>query len=187
MGLHQKGAAQSHVQIILVQHECRSVGQLVFDSVGDWYQNPALIVGTICMTAQKKKLYKHLNQSVYCRLGISPVHGIGVFAIRAIPKGAHPLQTMSEPKEIKFTRKEIAKLPKSVREQIKIFCYYFKDEVQVSTMGLNTMDIAFYLNHSKNPNLRMKKSGDFEALRNIHAGEELMMDYDHSFGEKHVF
>ena len=33
----------------------------------------------------------------------------------------------------------------------------------------------------------MKKSGDFEALRPIKRGEELMMDYDHSFGEKHVF
>lgn len=144
-------------------------------------------MGMNCMTAQKKKLYKHLDRSIYCRLGVSPVHGIGVFAIRAIPKGTHPLQTMSSPKEIKFTRKEIDQLPKSVREQIKIFCYCYKDKVRVSSMGLNTMDIAFYLNHSKKPNLRMKKNGDFETLRNIRAGEELMMDYDHSFGEKHVF
>jgi SET domain-containing protein len=139
------------------------------------------------MSALKKKLFKHLDQSVYCRLGISPVHGIGVFAIRAIPKGVHPLQTMAQPKEIKFTRKEIAQLPKSVRQQINIFCYHRKDEVRVSAMGLNTMDMAFYLNHSKEPNLRMKKSGEFETLRRIQVGEELMMDYDHSFGEKHVF
>ena len=145
------------------------------------------LVGSHCMSALKKKLFKHLDQSVYCRLGISPVHGIGVFAIRAIPKGTHPLQTMSLPKDVKFTRKEIAELPKSVRQQINIFCYHHKDEVRVSTMGLNTMDMAFYLNHSKSPNLRMKKSGDFEALRPIKRGEELMMDYDHSFGEKHVF
>ena len=112
---------------------------------------------------------------------------IGVFAIRAIPKGVHPLKTMAQPKEVKFTRKEIAELPKSVRRQIDIFCYHHKDEVRVSTMGLNTMDMAFYLNHSKKPNLRMKKSGEFEALRRIKTGEELMMDYDHSFGEKHVF
>jgi hypothetical protein len=145
------------------------------------------LVGSHCMSALKKKLLKHLDQSVYCRLGISPVHGIGVFAIRAIPKGVHPLQTMSQPKEVKFTRKEIAELPKSVRQQINIFCYHHKDEVRVSAMGLNTMDMAFYLNHSKSPNLRMKKSGEFEALRRIKTGEELMMDYDHSFGEKHVF
>ncbi|NBR16106.1 MAG: SET domain-containing protein-lysine N-methyltransferase, partial [Crocinitomicaceae bacterium] len=41
-------------------------------------------------------------------------------------------------------------------------------------MGLNTMDMAFYLNHSKEPNLRMKKSGEFETLRRIQVGEELM-------------
>jgi SET domain-containing protein len=139
------------------------------------------------MSALKNKIFKHLDQSVYCRLGISPVHGIGVFAIRAIPKGVHPLRTMAQPKDVKFTRKEIAELPKSVRQQIDIFCYHHKDEVRVSTMGLNTMDMAFYLNHSKKPNLRMKKSGEFEALRRIKTGEELMMDYDHSFGEKHVF
>ena len=145
------------------------------------------IVGTHKMSALKNKIFKHLDQSVYCRLGISPVHGIGVFAIRTIPKGVHPLQTMAQPKDVKFTRKEIAELPKSVRQQIDIFCYHHKDEVRVSTMGLNTMDMAFYLNHSKSPNLRMKKSGDFEALRRIKTGEELMMDYDHSFGEKHTF
>jgi len=47
--------------------------------------------------------------------------------------------------------------------------------------------MAFYLNHSKKPNLRMKKSGDFEALRRIKTGEELMMDYDINFNDVHTF
>jgi hypothetical protein len=33
----------------------------------------------------------------------------------------------------------------------------------------------------------MKKSGKFETLRAIRSGEELTMDYDHSFGDTHVF
>ena len=139
------------------------------------------------MSALKNKIFQHLDESVYCRLGISPVHGIGVFAIRAIPKGVHPLKTMAQPKEVKFTRKEIAELPKSVRRQIDIFCYHHKDEVRVSTMGLNTMDMAFYLNHSKKPNLRFKKAGVLLSLRKIAEGEELFIDYDISFGEKHFF
>mgnify|MGYP003352900326 CR=1 FL=1 len=76
---------------------------------------------------------------------------------------------------------------KSVREQIKMFCYYRKDDVFIPTMGLNTMDLAIYVNHSKSPNVRMKRSGYFETLREIHKGEELFMDYDDSFGEKHIF
>ena len=46
---------------------------------------------------------------------------------------------------------------------------------------------AVYVNHSKTPNLRMKRSGAFETLRVIHKGEELFMDYDDSFGEEHIF
>jgi hypothetical protein len=33
----------------------------------------------------------------------------------------------------------------------------------------------------------MKKSGKFVTLRAVRSGEELTMDYDHSFGDTHVF
>ena len=49
------------------------------------------------------------------------------------------------------------------------------------------MDFAIYLNHTKTPNVRLNKDGSFETLRNIKIGEELMMDYDHSFGGVHIF
>jgi hypothetical protein len=47
----------------------------------------------------KAALLKHLQQEVYCRLGISPLHGIGVFALRAIPKGVNPLKSWLKNKE----------------------------------------------------------------------------------------
>ena len=68
-----------------------------------------------------------------------------------------------------------------------MFCYYDDKEVLISTMGLNTMDYAIYINHSKTPNLIMKKSGRFETLTKIRVGDELFMDYDHSFGATHIF
>jgi SET domain-containing protein len=49
------------------------------------------------------------------------------------------------------------------------------------------MDMAIYLNHSKKPNVKMKKDGSFTCLKAIKTGEELTMDYDHSFGETHIF
>jgi hypothetical protein len=39
------------------------------------------------MAVDKSRVLEHLQTEVYCRLGISKVHGIGVFAIRSIPKG----------------------------------------------------------------------------------------------------
>ena len=136
---------------------------------------------------KKKRLLKHLSEEVYCRLGVSPIHGIGVFAVRAIEKGVDPLRSLVSHKEISFTREELRALPKGVRKQIEMFCYYDDKEVLISTMGLNTMDYAIYINHSKTPNLIMKKSGRFETLTKIRVGDELFMDYDHSFGATHIF
>lgn len=136
---------------------------------------------------KKKRLLKHLSEEVYCRLGVSPIHGIGVFAVRAIEKGVDPLRSLVSHKEISFTREELKNLPKGVRKQIEMFCYYDDKEVLISTMGLNTMDYAIYINHSKTPNLIMKKSGRFETLTKIRVGDELFMDYDHSFGATHIF
>ena len=132
-------------------------------------------------------LMDHLVQDVFCRLGVSPLHGVGVFAIRPIKKGLNPLKSRMKHQEIQFSHDEIKKLPRGVRKQIEMFCYYDDAGVLISTMGLNTMDFAIYLNHSKQPNLRLTSDGGFEALRAVKIGEELTMDYDHSFGDVHSF
>jgi SET domain-containing protein len=139
------------------------------------------------MSKTKADLLAHLENEVYCRLGISPVHGIGVFAIRAIPKGTNPLHSRVKYKEIKFTHAEIKKLPRGVRKEIEIFCYYDDKEVLVPEIGMNSMNMAIYLNHSKEPNVRYRKNGQLKTLRGIQAGEELFLDYDQSYGEKHTF
>ena len=136
---------------------------------------------------QKKKLLKHLAEEVYCRLGASPTHGVGVFAIRNIPKGIDPLRSPLPWKELSFKKEELKDLPKGVRKQIKMFCYYDDKEVLIPVVGLNTMDFSIFLNHSKTPNIRIKKAGHYETLTKIKNGDELVMDYDQSFGEEHFF
>ena len=99
----------------------------------------------------KETIMNHLANEVYCHLGISPVHGIGVFAVRPIPKGTNPLRSLVKHREISFTHAELKSLPKGVRKQIDMFCYYDDSGVMISTMGMNTMDFSIYLNHSKQP------------------------------------
>ena len=139
------------------------------------------------MPTTQKKLLEHLQSEVYCKLGVSPIHGIGVFALRPIPKGIYPLKSYLRIKEIDISKKLIKDLPKGVRQQIDTFCYYDKKKVSIPTIGLNSFDMAVYLNHSKTPNLRFKKAGVLVSLRDIAEGEELFIDYDISFGEKHFF
>ncbi len=139
------------------------------------------------MPTTKKKIIQHLQSEVFCKLGISPIHGIGVFAIRPIPKGINPLKSYIRTHEIDVPKKDLKDLPKGVKSQIDMFCYYNRKTVSIPVNGLNSFDLAVYLNHSKQPNLRFKKVGVLESVKAIKQGEELFIDYDISFGEKHYF
>jgi SET domain-containing protein len=139
------------------------------------------------MSKIKKQLLKHLRDGVYCHLGVSKVHGIGVFAIRPIPKGVEPLRSLVKVDDVKFTHEEIKSLAPGVRREIKMFCYYDDKHVHIPRIGLNGANLSVYLNHSKKPNVKFKKSGELVSLRAIKKGEELFMDYDITFDAVHSF
>ena len=139
------------------------------------------------MAIDKARILKHLETEVYCRLGVSSIHGIGVFAIRDIPKGTQPLVSLLKIKEFSFSKKVIKKLPSSVQKEVRMFCYYNKDEYLIPSIGLNAMNMAFYMNHSKKPNIKYLKNNTLLSLRKIKAGEELFFDYDLAFDEEHHF
>ena len=139
------------------------------------------------MHKTKKFLLDHLKNDVYCRLGVSPIAGVGVFAIRAIAKGVNPLKTWLPTEEVDIKKEELKKLPAAVRKQVEMFCFYDNKKVSIPVIGMNSMNMAIYLNHSKTPNLKFRKNGKLIALRAIHKDEELTIDYDESFGETHIF
>ena len=139
------------------------------------------------MSSQKEKLYQHLLQDVYCKLGVSPIHGIGVFALRDIQAGTAPLRSMVSNKEIKFSRIELKKVPSSVRRHLSMFCLVEKGRVFAPEIGMNAVNISIYLNHSKQPNLKFDDKDVLRAIRDIARGEELTIDYDESFDDEHDF
>lgn len=63
----------------------------------------------------KQQLLKHLETEVYCRLKISE-YGIGVFAVRDIPKGQTPFPGMIYPNTIGFTKNELTHLHPEVKK-----------------------------------------------------------------------
>jgi SET domain-containing protein len=139
------------------------------------------------MQKSKKFLLDHLKNDVYCRLGVSKIAGVGVFAIRDIPAGVNPLKSWLPSQEVDIDKAELKKLPASVREQVEMFCYYDDKKVSIPVIGLNSINMAIYLNHSKTPNLKFKRNGKLVALHDIKKNEELTIDYDKSFGDKHIF
>ncbi|MHB1953796.1 MAG: SET domain-containing protein-lysine N-methyltransferase [Sulfobacillus sp.] len=134
-------------------------------------------------SCSKEDLIRHLKQDIYCRLKPSPVHGIGVFAIRDIDPGTDPFCRLfaQHDRATNLTTSEFQELPPPVQRYVLDFFAGEGNTFPVLSRGLNAMDLSFYLNHSDDPNIdQVPGSGDFyefRANRPIAAGEELFIDY----------
>lgn len=123
----------------------------------------------------------NLTHSVFTRIKRSHTHGIGVFAIRDIPKGIDPFQKPIEHEShmVKLTLEDLSGVDASVVEHLNDFVFFKDGAYHVPDFGLNGIDIAWFMNHSDNPNV-MFAGQDFEetlTMRQIMAGEELSVDY----------
>jgi SET domain-containing protein len=127
----------------------------------------------------KKELLRQLQQDTYVMLKPSPVHGIGVFAIRDIPKGCRTIFSTGVGEWIKIPITEVEALPPHSRNLIETYCLYDEENYFVPDYGFKLMDIVLYLNHSADPNIVSMNEGEqFEALRDIKEGEELLVNYE---------
>ena len=126
----------------------------------------------------KEALLKDLQQNTYVMIKPSLLHGIGVFAIRDIPKGTRDLFSQGVGEWIKLTIAEVEALPKHSRDLVENHCLFDEDHYYVPDYGFKLVDLVVYLNHSDTPNVISINEGEyFEATRDIAAGEELLVDY----------
>ncbi len=138
----------------------------------------------------KQQLINNLKNNTYCKLGRSDIDGIGVFAIRMIPKNINPfLLSNNYSKQytvVDISKEDLKEVPKSVVKLLD--SYFLTDENEghpVISMGLNDMDISFYLNHSDTPNVEsvfpkeaINELLEFRTMKKIKSGEELLLDYN---------
>jgi SET domain-containing protein len=135
--------------------------------------------------AKKQRLLASLRKDVYCRVMPSPLSGVGVFAIRDIPKDTDPFKNTTGrcPKYdiVELVDEDVKTLHPEVRKMLKDFCK--NDKVyDVPYLGLNSLDITFYMNHSNQPNMQLVEEEGceyitFRTKRTIKQGEELLLDY----------
>ena len=126
----------------------------------------------------KKEILEKLKNT-YCRLKPSKVEGVGVFAIRDIPKGINPFKGTKKQVWHKFQISELKILGKEILSLVDSFFVIHKDgTVYISDSGLNGMDISYFLNDSNKPNIKTVDDGaNFVTLRKIKKGEELTVSY----------
>ena len=114
----------------------------------------------------------------FTRLRPSSIHGVGVFAIRDIPKGMNIFcDDRSEMVWIKSS--EIEGKNGEIRKLYGDFCI-IKNGKYGCPKGFNNLTVSWYINEpadGKESNVVRCHEYDFEAARDIQAGEELTVDY----------
>jgi len=113
------------------------------------------------------------HQKVFTRLKPSPIHGVGVFAIRNIPKGTRLFDSSEE--IVWLDEKQIMHLPGNLRQMYEDFCI-IKDGQYGCPRNFNNLTMAWYLNDSLNPNVMVDENYNMWAIRDIVDGEELTID-----------
>ena len=130
------------------------------------------------MKMDRDGILENLRYGTYARIQRSQIHGIGVIAIRDMPKGVDPFPGSKASQFIELDERALTGIDMEVVCYFKDFLVLRNGKWLVPDFGLNGMDISWYMNHSENPNVVM--FGDmleFVTLREIKKGEELTINY----------
>jgi SET domain-containing protein len=126
----------------------------------------------------KAELLAELNHHTYVMIKPSSLHGIGVFAIRDIPKGTRNIFSNGIGEWIKVSKEEVNALPQHAKDLIENHCLFDEGNYFIPDYGFKLVDLVIYLNHSDTPNVISINDGEqFEAIVDIKCGEELLVDY----------
>lgn len=116
-------------------------------------------------------MIRMLTKEVWATLGVSKIHGVGVFAIRDIP--AHTEVGWWTKEYIEIPKEEFQLLPESIRNTIldRMIFYDFQENL-IFRHPNSIVQLQCFMNHSENPN-----SDGLRTLRDIKAGEEITENF----------
>jgi len=135
----------------------------------------------------RKRIVQRIFSETYCELAPSPIHGVGVFAVRLIPQGIDPFVDGSTESNswVEVKSEELRQADAGIGKVILNLFVPTEGRVMVPVTGTNLINIGSYLNHSEQPNVATRDGNCFRATRPIAAGEELTVDY-RTFGAAHL-
>lgn len=136
----------------------------------------------------EKIIYPHSHTNA--RLGLSKIHGIGVFAIRDIPENKNIFPD-DKTNIVWVPQEEISglNLPNAILKLYTDFCIY-KDNKYGIPENFNSITPGWYMNEpvkDTDENVYVDENYNFYAKRNITAGEELLVKYNNFSEELHRY
>jgi SET domain-containing protein len=115
------------------------------------------------------------HHGVYARLGPSPIHGVGVFAIKDIPNGTYIFPEDDD--ELIWIHKHVlTTLDPEEKRLYDDFCI-IRGDLYGCPRSFNRLTPTWYFNECPTPNVGSDENYRFFALRDIKSGEELTVDY----------
>lgn len=120
----------------------------------------------------KEKLILNRLDNVYCRLAPSKIHGVGIFAIKDIPKGINPFkQSYMAQDAITVDKKKVKDI-----EILNLLNDYHPSEnnIQVISLYPNQLIWTNYINYSEFDNIELHEDGEWRTTRLIKKGEEIL-------------
>jgi len=123
----------------------------------------------------------HLKNNIKTKLGVSPIHGVGVFAIRDIRVGEQVFPEWDKETGVYIIpNNRLNEIPKEVLELLDM--YFINDECGYKVIrlikGLNFLANNFsYCNSSYNTDEEHNMTNYGIALRDIKKGEEILEYY----------
>jgi hypothetical protein len=129
------------------------------------------------MTNRNEKLVFNKLDKVYCRLAPSPIHGVGIFAIKKIPLGINPFNSSYMAQEgIVIDKSKLESLGPEILKMLDDYHPSNDSQKQFLSNFPNQPIWTNYLNYSDKPNIQLMEDGEWKTLRIIEKGEELLED-----------
>ena len=116
------------------------------------------------------------HKGVFTRLGVSSIHGVGLFAIQDIPAGTL-ISFGDEEKPTWVSRKEVEQLSPELQKLYFDMCVE-EEGCLAAPKSFNVMSLMYFANHSATPNAYENTEGDSFALVDIKKGDEITFNYD---------
>ncbi|MDO8628451.1 MAG: hypothetical protein Q7R56_01725 [Nanoarchaeota archaeon] len=132
-------------------------------------------IQTKTITENQAETVRILNEEIWCTIAPSPIHGIGVFAIRDIPEGTYFSKCSTLPSMIYPHHGEEHGLHPAIQK----IAWQRMDggSIYNHTHPNKQTDLRALMNHSNNSN-----SNGMKTLRDIKCGEEVTEDYERDLG-----